>query len=210
MMQSQPDTTMKPTISKNITLSALNDNIMCRVCGGYLIEATTTYECLHTFCKSCLLKHLKQNNTCPQCNSVIHENRPLDYISHDRTMQDIVYKLVPNLYLSELKRQLNHRRKKNKSQFTLTDKDLRNLLQKNYIHVTLKPLEKTNNIEPIYLACPFGTKIQTLRKLLIFKYQLGTNVNIEFFYKGDSLSDMDSVSNIAQAVIFCINYKFDK
>lgn len=48
-------------------------------------------------CKSCLVKHLEENNTCPACDMVIHQSHPLQYISFDRTMQDIVYKLVPNL-----------------------------------------------------------------------------------------------------------------
>lgn len=54
-----------------------------------------------TVCKSCLVKHLEENNTCPECNIVIHQSHPLQYISFDRTMQDIVYKLVPNLQESK-------------------------------------------------------------------------------------------------------------
>jgi ornithine carbamoyltransferase len=53
-------------------------------------------------CKSCLVKHLEENNTCPTCNIVIHQSHPLQYISFDRTMQDIVYKLVPELQKSKL------------------------------------------------------------------------------------------------------------
>lgn len=53
--------------------------------------------CLFSVCKSCLVKHLEENNTCPSCGNVIHQSHPLQYISFDRTMQDIVYKLVPNL-----------------------------------------------------------------------------------------------------------------
>ena len=52
-------------------------------------------------CKSCLIKHLDLNNTCPSCHIVIHQSHPLNYISYDRTMQDIVYKLAPNLQQSK-------------------------------------------------------------------------------------------------------------
>ena len=52
-------------------------------------------------CKSCLVKHLEDHNTCPDCQIVIHQSHPLNYISYDRTMQDIVYKLVPNLQQSK-------------------------------------------------------------------------------------------------------------
>ncbi|XP_059130935.1 polycomb group RING finger protein 3 isoform X3 [Peromyscus eremicus] len=36
---------------------------------------------------------------------VIHQSHPLQYIGHDRTMQDIVYKLVPGLQEAEMRKQ---------------------------------------------------------------------------------------------------------
>lgn len=51
------------------------------------------------------MKHLEENNSCPSCDIVIHQSHPLQYISYDRTMQDIVYKLVPGLMHSELQRE---------------------------------------------------------------------------------------------------------
>lgn len=90
------------TMEKKIKLRILNNYITCRICRGYLIDATTVTECLHTFCKSCLVKHLEENNNCPSCQIVIHQSHPLQYISFDRTMQDIVYKLVPDLQKNEL------------------------------------------------------------------------------------------------------------
>jgi len=92
-------------MEKTIKLKTLNPYITCKICSGYLIDATTVTECLHTFCKSCLVKHLEENNTCPECDLVIHQSHPLQYISFDRTMQDIVYKLVPNLQQNELRRE---------------------------------------------------------------------------------------------------------
>uniref|UniRef100_A0A182JJD7 Polycomb group RING finger protein 3 n=1 Tax=Anopheles atroparvus TaxID=41427 RepID=A0A182JJD7_ANOAO len=86
-------------------LKTLNEHITCEICRGYFIDATTVTECLHTFCKSCLVKHLEENNTCPTCENVIHQSHPLQYISFDRTMQDIVYKLVPNLMQNEMQRE---------------------------------------------------------------------------------------------------------
>lgn len=47
------------------------------------------------------MKHLEEHNTCPTCDIVIHQSHPLNYISYDRTMQDIVYKLVANLQASK-------------------------------------------------------------------------------------------------------------
>lgn len=68
------------------------------------MDSTTITECLHTFCKSCIVKYLEEKNTCPKCHNEIHQSYPLNYISFDRTMQDIVYKLVPSLQEKEHKR----------------------------------------------------------------------------------------------------------
>ncbi|KAG5849482.1 hypothetical protein ANANG_G00110920 [Anguilla anguilla] len=92
-------------LTRKIQLWDINAHITCRLCEGYLIDATTVTECLHTFCRSCLVKYLEENNTCPACRIVIHQSHPLQYIGHDRTMQDIVYKLVPGLQDAEVKKQ---------------------------------------------------------------------------------------------------------
>ncbi|XP_069451086.1 polycomb group RING finger protein 3 isoform X2 [Ovis canadensis] len=92
-------------LTRKIKLWDINAHITCRLCGGYLIDATTVTECLHTFCRSCLVKYLEENNTCPTCRIVIHQSHPLQYIGHDRTMQDIVYKLVPGLQEAEMRKQ---------------------------------------------------------------------------------------------------------
>ncbi|XP_023327768.1 polycomb group RING finger protein 3 [Eurytemora carolleeae] len=92
---------------RSIRMCDINEMITCKICSGYLIDATTIVECLHTFCKSCIVKHLNSddNNTCPQCDEVIHQSHPLNFIKFDRTMQDLVYKLVPNLEKNEYKRE---------------------------------------------------------------------------------------------------------
>lgn len=90
---------------RKIRLKAVNAHITCYLCKGYMIDATTITECLHTFCKSCIVKYLEDHSNCPKCHIVIHQSHPLNYISHDRTMQDIVYKLVPHLQENEQKRE---------------------------------------------------------------------------------------------------------
>ncbi|KAG7458691.1 hypothetical protein MATL_G00223310 [Megalops atlanticus] len=82
----------------------LNEHIVCYLCAGYFIDATTITECLHTFCKSCIVKYLQTSKYCPMCNIKIHETQPLLNLKLDRVMQDIVYRLVPGLQESEGKR----------------------------------------------------------------------------------------------------------
>ncbi|XP_038614550.1 polycomb group RING finger protein 6 [Tachyglossus aculeatus] len=86
-----------------INLSELTPYILCSICKGYFIDATTITECLHTFCKSCIVRHFYYSNRCPKCNIVVHQTQPLYNIRLDRQLQDIVYKLVINLEEREKK-----------------------------------------------------------------------------------------------------------
>ncbi|KAF6714473.1 Polycomb group RING finger protein 6 [Oryzias melastigma] len=76
--------------------------IRCGLCCGFLIDASTITECLHTFCKSCIVKHFFHTNRCPTCSIVVHQTQPLYNVRPDRQLQDIVYKMVP--FLEELER----------------------------------------------------------------------------------------------------------
>ncbi|VDL18585.1 unnamed protein product [Hymenolepis diminuta] len=87
----------EPPLNEQTDLASLNPHLTCKLCHGYLIDAVSITECLHPFCKSCIVKHLATKNTCPECGIIIHQSHPLNYISADRTLQDIVYKIVPNL-----------------------------------------------------------------------------------------------------------------
>ncbi|MBW03763.1 Polycomb group RING finger protein 6, partial [Eschrichtius robustus] len=90
-------------LERLINLSELTPYILCSICKGYLIDATTITECLHTFCKSCIVRHFYYSNRCPKCNIVVHQTQPLYNIRLDRQLQDIVYKLVINLEEREKK-----------------------------------------------------------------------------------------------------------
>ena len=89
------DNVMSDPLDRKCKLRTSNEMITCKICHGYLVDATTVTECLHTFCKSCIVKHLEDSNECPECEDIIHQSHPLDYISYDRTLQDLVYKIVP-------------------------------------------------------------------------------------------------------------------
>ncbi|CAJ0601745.1 unnamed protein product [Cylicocyclus nassatus] len=91
----------------SLQLKKINTHLTCGLCKGYLIDATTVIDCLHTFCKSCLLTYFEEeDNCCPTCEQLIHQSHPSHYVAFDRTMQDIVYKLVPGLLEAERKRRL--------------------------------------------------------------------------------------------------------
>uniref|UniRef100_G3MKP5 RING-type domain-containing protein n=1 Tax=Amblyomma maculatum TaxID=34609 RepID=G3MKP5_AMBMU len=85
-------------------LIELNEHLTCVLCGGYFVDATTIIECLHSFCKTCIVKYLEVHKMCPVCDVQVHKTRPLQNIRSDQTLQDIVYKLVPGLYKNEMRR----------------------------------------------------------------------------------------------------------
>ena len=59
-------------------------------------------------CKTCIVNHVQagtpQSTKCPVCEVVIHKTRPLGSMRLDKTLQDIVFKLVPGLYEKEVER----------------------------------------------------------------------------------------------------------
>ncbi|XP_020610050.1 polycomb group RING finger protein 5-B-like isoform X2 [Orbicella faveolata] len=92
---------------RKLKLQDLNSFITCEICRGYLIKPTTITECLHTFCRSCIVKYLQDSddNNCPSCSSQIHETNPFDLLRSDKTLEDIIHKLVPKLQEREQRRE---------------------------------------------------------------------------------------------------------
>jgi hypothetical protein len=80
-----------------LKMDELNPHLVCRICSGYFRDAYTITECLHTFCKSCLLLAFDNGGrTCPHCKVDLGPH-PLNMILYDRTMQELVNKILPDL-----------------------------------------------------------------------------------------------------------------
>ncbi|CAF4265011.1 unnamed protein product [Rotaria sp. Silwood2] len=91
--------------SKKLNLDLINEHLLCRLCSGYLIDAWTINECLHSFCRSCIFSYFNDNDdntACPVCSTVPHPANPLLGITKDCWLQQIVYKLVPSLFKREM------------------------------------------------------------------------------------------------------------
>lgn len=81
----------------------LNSVLVCRLCEGYLIDATALVECLHTFCRGCILRYFENNKTqCPVCPAVY--KKKTQCFRSDSQIQALVYKLVPSLFVKEMQR----------------------------------------------------------------------------------------------------------
>ncbi|CRK97202.1 CLUMA_CG010599, isoform A [Clunio marinus] len=105
LLKVQQDFTTSKEAKKFRIISQLLPVVRLRVIVKCFSDENGAENQTETLKSSCLVKHLEDQNTCPDCNLVIHQSHPLQYISHDRTMQDIVYKLVPNLQENELNRE---------------------------------------------------------------------------------------------------------
>ena len=42
-----------------VRIKPISPLLACHLCSGYLVNATAITECLHVFCRSCLIKHLQ-------------------------------------------------------------------------------------------------------------------------------------------------------
>jgi hypothetical protein len=112
-------------------LSNLHPHLTCPLCQGYYRDAHTIVDCLHSFCKSCLIlffeqklrqrqadEKLKKNKgyyttsphlCCPTCDMEVgphpfrkHTSISTVQILPDRTLQEIVDKLFPQFKAKEL------------------------------------------------------------------------------------------------------------
>ncbi|XP_071492882.1 uncharacterized protein [Diadema antillarum] len=88
-----------------LKITDLNRHLTCTLCKGYLVDATTIIECLHSFCRSCIVRYFHiGSKQCPVCDTQVHKTRPLLNIRSDKTLQNLVYKLVPSMFKGEMKR----------------------------------------------------------------------------------------------------------
>ncbi|BES99697.1 Polycomb group RING finger protein [Nesidiocoris tenuis] len=163
-----------------IKLRDINPFITCGLCGGYFINATTITECVHTFCRSCLLLHLKASFSCPACGELIHASQPLKAIRHDQTMQEIVNKFVPNLVRNERRREIEFYRKVGiRMEIESKEEDessVREYLKRKYAngidtnghqYVCLEGLsENEPSLEQKFMLVPRSSTILQLKKLL--------------------------------------------
>uniref|UniRef100_A0A671NCL2 Polycomb complex protein BMI-1-B n=1 Tax=Sinocyclocheilus anshuiensis TaxID=1608454 RepID=A0A671NCL2_9TELE len=171
-----------------IKITELNPHLMCVLCGGYFIDATTIVECLHSFCKMCIVRYLETSKYCPICDVQVHKTKPLLNIRSDKTLQDIVYKLVPGLFKNEMKRRrdfyaehpVDATNGSNEDRGEVADEDKR-------IIVNVKR----------YLQCPAAMTVMLLRKFLRSKMDIPCTFQIEVLYEDEPLKDYYTLMDIA-------------
>lgn len=177
---------MEP-LMKKIKIRSLNPHLVCLLCAGYFVDTTTIVECLHTFCKSCIVRYLQTRKHCPACGILIHETEPLSKLKLDRTMQDVVAKLLPLVVEDERKRKAefyekinNENLKKDKRKIVAVKPDYNfsnfsnSHRNDNQINICLELDRKNTNIAEIelsplhnkYVLCSSRAQIIHLKKII--------------------------------------------
>lgn len=209
----------------HIPVESLNSLLTCSLCSGYLHNAVTITECLHSFCKGCLVKYVTVNLHCPRCKVLIHPTDPLVNIRHDSTMQDIVYKLLPHVQKEEQDRE---RQFYSERGLTCDPKDMipispylkRRPFGRGHHTIRRKPgssgssgwlgvelmfagvslnLSDSTTVLPLvnkYLLVPASTKIANVQNFLRKKLQLKSDVQVLLFVNNYLLHESMPLSTV--------------
>ena len=100
------------TAAAELLVADLNELLSCSLCHGYYRDAHTVTECMHTFCKSCILLYFHRNNTrgaihCPTCETNLGIMKHIDTkIKFDRDVQAIVDKIFPHFAEQEKEQEI--------------------------------------------------------------------------------------------------------
>lgn len=192
-----------------IKITDLNSYLTCPLCAGYLVDATTIVECLHSFCKTCIVAFLETNKFCPRCDVQVHKTCPQLSIRADKTLQDIVYKLVPGLFKDEMKRRRD---------FYAENRVLEpgevvetfNIAEDEIISLSIQFYERNKNNErqraevegdktngKRFLQCPAAMSVMHLAKFLRSKMDIPSNYRVEVLYGDEPLKDYYTLMDIA-------------
>ncbi|XP_043920225.1 polycomb group RING finger protein 1 isoform X2 [Protopterus annectens] len=202
-----------------VKIKDLNEHIVCYLCAGYFIDATTITECLHTFCKSCIVKYLQTSKYCPMCNQKIHETQPLLNLKLDRVMQDIVYKLVPGLQENEDRRIREFYQSRglerviqppteepapDPTNLPYTSFDHAKAHYYRYDELISLCLEKQSSsgkdknkhiLQQKFVRCPVRTEIRQLRRVLCHKLRVDLQ-HVQILFRSESLPDHMSMKQL--------------
>ncbi|XP_075165571.1 suppressor of zeste 2 [Haematobia irritans] len=210
-------------------INAFNDLFKCQLCQGYLINPTTIDACMHTYCRSCIVKHLMEDEYCPQCKGNGGKALSLSNLKPDSVLRSIIYKLVPGLYQRERDRIVQfvnntknegHQTGSTSSSNASTDPlspyleyDEEFITARDSISLSMEfhPFLASQcdeaDVPPVrYLKCPASLKITHLKRFLCSKFDIDPSnrrVDIEVIYDDEVLPSDFSLMDVA----YCYQYK---
>lgn len=199
----------------------LNPYLTCVLCGGYLIDATTIIECLHSFCRTCIVHYLHTSNYCPVCECLVHKKHPHQNLRSDKTLQDVVYKLVPGLFMEEMRRrrqyyniQADESQSKSGRIIFSPDEKISLCVRLCTGKICARKREDDEFQNKRYLLCPAQMSVSNLKKFLRLKYCLSDRLEVEMFHLDEVLKDEYSLMDVSYITgwrrekVMVLNYAF--
>ncbi|XP_025046907.1 polycomb group RING finger protein 2 isoform X3 [Alligator sinensis] len=174
------------------------------------------------FCKTCIVRYLETNKYCPMCDVQVHKTRPLLSIRSDKTLQDIVYKLVPGLFKDEMKRRRDFYAAypmadvpngSNEDRGEVSEQDKGNLTDDEIVSLSIEfyegtrdekkgtvengdvEKEKKNGVR--FLRCPAAMTVMHLAKFLRNKMDVPSKYKVEVLYEDEPLKEYYTLMDIA-------------
>ncbi|XP_068146868.1 protein suppressor 2 of zeste [Drosophila tropicalis] len=194
----------KKTLNISCDVRQFHSLITCNICQGYMIDPTTVDYCYHTYCRSCILKHLLRDAYCPECKSTGGKQISEDNLRPDNTKRSLIYKLVPGLYQRECNQLAEfEEQQKELSNEEEDDAEEDEKPQQEFFTVA-EPISLSLEYHPamlqqcgagkgpaiIYLQCPAGLKVQHLKRFLSSKYDIdleNKQIDLEITYEDEVL-----------------------
>uniref|UniRef100_A0A668TD72 RING-type domain-containing protein n=1 Tax=Oreochromis aureus TaxID=47969 RepID=A0A668TD72_OREAU len=174
-----------------IKITELNPHLMCVLCGGYFIDATTIIECLHSFCKMCIVRYLETSKYCPICDVQVHKTKPLLNIRR----RDF-YAEHP----------VDASNGTNEDRGEVADEDKRIITDDEIISLSIeffdqRAVEDKQSKDQVankrYLQCPAAMTVMHLRKFLRSKMDIPNTYQVEVMYEDEPLKDYYTLMDIA-------------
>uniref|UniRef100_A0A8B9NVA1 Polycomb group ring finger 2 n=1 Tax=Apteryx owenii TaxID=8824 RepID=A0A8B9NVA1_APTOW len=190
-----------------IKITELNPHLMCALCG---------------VCKTCIVRYLETNKYCPMCDVQVHKTRPLLSIRSDKTLQDIVYKLVPGLFKDEMKRRRDFYAAypvaevpngSNEDRGEVAEQDKGGLADDEIVSLSIEfyegtreekkgavengDLEKEKRNGVRFLRCPAAMTVMHLAKFLRNKMDVPSKYKVEVLYEDEPLKEYYTLMDIA-------------
>uniref|UniRef100_A0A3B5AIY5 Polycomb complex protein BMI-1-A-like n=1 Tax=Stegastes partitus TaxID=144197 RepID=A0A3B5AIY5_9TELE len=169
-------------------------------------------------CKMCIVRYLETSKYCPICDVQVHKTKPLLNIRSDKTLQDIVYKLVPGLFKNEMKRRrdfyaehpVDASNGSNEDRGEVADEDKRIITDDEIISLSIEffdqsrlgvAVEDKHSKDQVankrYLQCPAAMTVMHLRKFLRSKMDIPNTYQVEVMYEDEPLKDYYTLMDIA-------------
>jgi polycomb group RING finger protein 3 len=207
-----------------VSLKELNPLITCQLCNGYYREAHTITDCMHTFCKSCLLDYFNNKSgskrgylCCPTCKADLGSSTFSTFSAkfiYDRNMQAVVDKIFPHFAKQELEYARNKTKRQNETGAVKETNKSAKVSNDSEKEVTIKlfPVNKSENVnidellilpalKKPSLKASLSVQIAKLQKFIHKRLdpevQHGVEFdNIEILYNGKTLNPTHDLTSL--------------